>query len=226
MNSETSAEQNALLVRSSSRKTFRQLNNDSASLFVHRDSASIATQTTDGLSKLSLAFSFDQEVFNSSVYERYFRGFAKKALRQPRRHHNAVTEQAAQMTHTLSYSVRHHVNKLLLFSYNYTRIDDFLHRMLPQRYTGCTGISLILERAAVYRYLIIYVKGLVMGLKASGFEFSLETNSANADFLLSYVDDMNPRRPLDVRVADAIKSLWRDPALQSAKLKRPVIPLI
>ena len=50
------------------------MNLDSASLIVHRDTDSIATQITDHLSKLSYTFSFDREVFTSNVYERYFRG--------------------------------------------------------------------------------------------------------------------------------------------------------
>jgi hypothetical protein len=55
---------------------------DSASLFVHRDSASLISQWTDNLSKLSAVFSFDRELFVSKVYERAIRGSVKKALRR------------------------------------------------------------------------------------------------------------------------------------------------
>jgi hypothetical protein len=59
------------------------MSSDSASLMVHRDTTSIATQITDRLSKLSVAFSFDREVFTSNVYARFFRGLTKRVLRHP-----------------------------------------------------------------------------------------------------------------------------------------------
>ncbi|KAL4884618.1 hypothetical protein BJY04DRAFT_215081 [Aspergillus karnatakaensis] len=80
-NCKTGAEQKALLVRSSSRKVLRQINADTASLMVHRDTSSVATQMTENMSKLSVTFSFDREIFASSVYGRFFRGLTKRVVR-------------------------------------------------------------------------------------------------------------------------------------------------
>lgn len=194
-------------------------------MVVHRDGDSISTQTTDGLSKLSIAFSFDQEVFNSSVYERYFRGFAKKVLRNPQKHDKASREQS-QTNPSVSQNTKNYENKVLLFGYDDTQTDEFLSQIFTSKHAAYIDISLNLKRAAVYRYLIINVKRLIIGLKASGFRLCLEINLSYCAFLLGYVDNLDPAEPLDARVGEAIKSFWRDPALQTTEVKRPVLPLI
>ncbi|KAH7073815.1 hypothetical protein BKA63DRAFT_604128 [Paraphoma chrysanthemicola] len=81
-NCETLAEQRQLLERPRSRTVLQRVKDDSASLLVHRDSASFTTQSSDNLSRLSLVFTFDQEIFSSGVYHRVFRGTLKKGLRR------------------------------------------------------------------------------------------------------------------------------------------------
>lgn len=194
-------------------------------MFVHRDSASISTQTTDGLSKLSLAFSFDQEVFTSSVYERYFRGAAKKVLRNPRKHDSSAIKQPRIATNQ-SHGWRQCQDKLLLFGYEDTKTDDFICRMFGSTRIHPPHLSMKFERVAVYRYLIINVKRLIMAPKSVGMEFNQAIYPRYSSFLLNYVDDLNPARPLDARVGRAIKSLWRDLAVRRAGIRRPMAPLI
>ncbi len=54
---------------SSSRKVFNVIKDDVSSLYVHRDSASIATKLTDRLSLFSREFAFDRELRLSKVYK-------------------------------------------------------------------------------------------------------------------------------------------------------------
>jgi hypothetical protein len=74
--------QKQLLEKPKTRKVLQRVKADSASLFVHRDTASFKSKMTDNLSKMSLIFEFDSEVFYSQVYHRVFRGSLKTRLRQ------------------------------------------------------------------------------------------------------------------------------------------------
>ena len=71
-----------LLEKSSSRKVFKRVKDDTASLYVHRDTSSIYTGCTDTLSKISLVFKFDRDLFVTKVYERALRGSLKANLRR------------------------------------------------------------------------------------------------------------------------------------------------
>lgn len=75
-------EQRALLEKSSSRKILNRVEKDSASLIAHRDTASLVSRCTDNLSKLSLVFGFDGELFLTKVYDRAHRASVKATLRR------------------------------------------------------------------------------------------------------------------------------------------------
>lgn len=66
---------------------------DSASLIVHSDRSSLLTSYTDNLSKLSVRFDFDGELFSSKVYESVFRGPVKRSLRFRRAHSIETSDQ-------------------------------------------------------------------------------------------------------------------------------------
>lgn len=59
------------------------MEDDTASLYVHRDIDSLFTQTEASInsSKRSLVFDFDKDLFISRIYERWIRGSLKKSLR-------------------------------------------------------------------------------------------------------------------------------------------------
>jgi hypothetical protein len=75
------AAQHRLLEKSTTRKAFETASKDSASLMVLRDTDSIFTSQTDTLSKISLMFDFDSELFASKVYSKTFRNSIKSSLR-------------------------------------------------------------------------------------------------------------------------------------------------
>jgi len=74
-------DQRQLLEKKSTRTAIDKVERDSASLIVQRDSSSLRTYYTDNLSKLSLAFGFDNELRNSKVYDRAWRNTLISSLR-------------------------------------------------------------------------------------------------------------------------------------------------
>lgn len=75
-------DQQRLLEKPKTRTVLGRVKADSASLYVLRDTASLKSKMTDTLSRLSLEFEFDPEVFRSLVYHRVFRGTFKAQLRR------------------------------------------------------------------------------------------------------------------------------------------------
>jgi len=71
------SEQNKVLQKSSTRKTLRRVRDDTSSLYVQDDSASLRSQWTGKLSNFSKVFDFDRELFVSKVYENVIRTFMK-----------------------------------------------------------------------------------------------------------------------------------------------------
>jgi hypothetical protein len=80
--SKTLGEQKCLLEKSKTRKVIGRMQMNSSSLYVNRDSASITSRVTDNLSKLSVVFDFDSEIFSSRIYQQVLRASAKNDLRQ------------------------------------------------------------------------------------------------------------------------------------------------
>ncbi|KAL3471430.1 G-protein alpha subunit-domain-containing protein [Aspergillus californicus] len=211
-NCRTLGEQKALLDRSSTRTVFHQMNQDSASMIVHRDADSIATRITDNLSKLSLSFTFDRDVFASRPYERFIRRFTKDSLRIPQ-------PPGPDIQQTRNIQVKNvplqHGPRLLMFCAEGNTTDQVLHGMKyfnqEDMTTSILGSSL--QRPAVYRYVITNAKAMVLAVQETGTEFEEECNLDNRDMLLSYADDLVPDMPLDVRVGGAIRSIWQDPGM-------------
>ncbi|KAL2861839.1 hypothetical protein BJX68DRAFT_12722 [Aspergillus pseudodeflectus] len=122
-NCKTGAEQHAFLTRSSSRSVFRQTKLDTASLRAQYDGGSITTQLTDTLSRLSLAFSFDREVFASNVYERFFRQLTKSAYNQSENYTPPAKQEISVGDEWLSLH-----QKLLFIGSEYSGLDSILQK--------------------------------------------------------------------------------------------------
>jgi guanine nucleotide-binding protein subunit alpha len=45
----------------------------------------------------------------------------------------------------------------------------------------------------------------------------LDGNKGHCDLLLRYIDDFSATKPLDVRVGEAIRSLWQDPCMERVR---------
>ncbi|RYP57322.1 hypothetical protein DL769_009551 [Monosporascus sp. CRB-8-3] len=80
-NCKTTSEQKMLLEKPKTRKVFRKIEHDTASMTIHRDKNSILSRYTDNFSKFSMVFDFDHELFISRVYDRVLRASLKGAVR-------------------------------------------------------------------------------------------------------------------------------------------------
>ncbi len=96
--SNTTSEQRALLESSSSRQVFNVVKDDVSSLYVHRDSASIATKLTDRLSLFSREFAFDRELWVSKVYK----DASPRLLNAMRERARQKAEREAELQHSRS----------------------------------------------------------------------------------------------------------------------------
>ncbi|KAL8376621.1 hypothetical protein RB595_007636 [Gaeumannomyces hyphopodioides] len=76
------SEQKEILEHPQTRKVFKKMQDDTASLYVHRDVDSLVTATATSISssKRSIQFDFDAELFISRIYEKWIRGSVKKSL--------------------------------------------------------------------------------------------------------------------------------------------------
>ncbi|KAF2121297.1 hypothetical protein BDV96DRAFT_640692 [Lophiotrema nucula] len=83
-NCKTLSEQRVILEKSTTRRALGRAKTESASLLVLRDTNSISSKWTDTMSKLSVVFVFDQELFKTKVYSRVLRGSFKEVLRRQR----------------------------------------------------------------------------------------------------------------------------------------------
>ncbi|KAL4784386.1 G-protein alpha subunit-domain-containing protein [Aspergillus varians] len=211
-NCKTSAEQKALLERSSSQKILRQTNLDSASLMAQYDTNSIASQFTDTLSRLSLSFSFDREIFTSNVYERFFRGLTKRHLDDSHTRASAVERETVVGNEWELFQ-----QKFLFIGSEYSGIDATLHEIADTFKNPPIHIHLKLQQMVTYRFVILTMKSILTALNVGGINFQSDINTDHSAFLLQYADDMTLIEPLDVRVGEAVRSLWQDQCMERVR---------
>jgi hypothetical protein len=203
-----------MLEKSSTRKVLRRVEIDSASLFVHRDTASLISQCTDNLSKLSAVFSFDRELFVSKVYERALRGSVKEALRrqqgdtQARMRSQAIDRRLEEDSKRLRREL-----KVLLLGSRESGKDEIVKQWKILHQNGYTAEELALYRLTIYNNVIDCAKALIGAMKQFEIHPERELNRAYCEFLLDYSIDPDPNKPLGTKVGEAISSIWQDPCI-------------
>jgi hypothetical protein len=207
------SEQKVLLEKSSSRKVLRQVEIDSASLFVHRDTASLISQWTDNLSKLSAVFSFDRELFISKIYERVLRGSVKEALRRQQGDTQARRSQAIDRRLEVDSGQLRRECKVLLFGSDDSGKDEMVKQWKILHQKGYTAEELALYRLIIYKNVIDCAKALISAMKQFEIHPEQELNRAYCEFLLDYSVDPDLDQPLETKVGEAISSIWQDPCI-------------
>ncbi|KAF4993760.1 hypothetical protein FGRMN_6234 [Fusarium graminum] len=71
-------------------QAFQQMDQDTASLIAHRDSASIMTATSVNSSKWSIQFAFDRDLFITRVYDKWIRKIATNRKEERTRYRGSV----------------------------------------------------------------------------------------------------------------------------------------
>ena len=78
---------------------------------------------------------------------------------------------------------------------------------------GYTVDELALYRLTIYKNVIDCAKALIMAMQQFEIEPTNPLNDENAEYLLSYVVDPDPHKPLDPRVGTSVVSIWQDASI-------------
>ena len=206
-----------MLERPSTRRAFERIASDTESLVVHRDSASFLSHYTDRLSKISVLFSFDGEIFASRVYDRVIRGSLKEALRRQQDIASAGQKRSTSIDHLLKKDSRRlklEVKILLMGSPGSSK-EDIVARMKM----GDTPLSA--ERRGSYRRtvrerVVESAKDLIRAMERNNITPAVERNKGCTQYVANYAMDPSGEN-FDEIFARAVMSLWSDPFIQEMK---------
>jgi len=109
------SEQKIMLEKTSTRKIFKQVKDDTSLLYVQRDSSSIYSRYTDNLSKIYKNFEFDRESFISKAYEKALRGssnIVEKMRREQPQLRVKVTSEEIKRNKLVERELKEHAIKL------------------------------------------------------------------------------------------------------------------
>uniref|UniRef100_A0A0D2XXT8 GNA-3 g protein alpha subunit GNA-3 n=1 Tax=Fusarium oxysporum (strain Fo5176) TaxID=660025 RepID=A0A0D2XXT8_FUSOF len=97
-NSNALEEQNRILQQPKIIQALQDMDRDTASLIVHRDSDSIVTATSVNSSRWSVQFAFDRELFITKVYEKWIRKLATTRRTNSHRPEDSTQQDHLQMS--------------------------------------------------------------------------------------------------------------------------------
>ncbi|KAH8632307.1 hypothetical protein IG631_13990 [Alternaria alternata] len=78
---------------------------------------------------------------------------------------------------------------------------------------GYTQDELAMYRLTIYKNVIDCAKALIGAMRQFDVTPEKPGNAELCDYLLEYTVDPDPEKPLDVRVGQAITSMWSDPCV-------------
>jgi guanine nucleotide-binding protein subunit alpha len=78
---------------------------------------------------------------------------------------------------------------------------------------GYTQEELAMYRLTIYKNVIDCAKGLIAAMRQFEIEPEDPNNEEYCDYLVDYTVDPDPEKPLDMRVGQAVTSIWRDPCV-------------
>ena len=209
------SEQRSLLQESKTRKDIGLMKLDSASLFVHRDSSSFISRWSDNLSKISLCFGFDRELFGTRVYERVFRGAVKASIRKLGGH--KFEENSGFITRIQRNPWRgRELQSVFLLGNDQKGKQKMIETVKSFRPDGYTGDELASYRYHIYQNIVDYAKELVQAIKLFDNGPDSEGRYSCYDFLLAYRVRPDRNTLLEHTVIEAIEALREDPFIEKA----------
>jgi guanine nucleotide-binding protein G(i) subunit alpha len=78
---------------------------------------------------------------------------------------------------------------------------------------GYTMDELSMYRLTIYKNVIDCAKSLIGAMRQFDIEPENEGNAEYCDYLMDYSVDPDPEKPLEMKVGQAVSSLWRDPCV-------------
>ena len=209
----TLSEQKLLLEKKSTRKVMLQVRKDTESLIEHRDDNSSLTRCTDRLSKLSIVFPFDHELFSTAVYGRTLaslRDPVKDALRK--QHTDTAKARTKSIDRTLKQDARverRQIKVLLLGDTDSGK--ETLIKQLQMNYP----VQSSLQERAVYRRKVLEdvvhsAKGLAASIKQSGTAAEVDRYRELCVVIDEFSLDFDVEAPLGTRFQSAVEGLWNN----------------
>jgi hypothetical protein len=174
---------------------------DSASLFVQRDSSSFFSGWSDNLSKFSIQFDFDRELFVTKVYEKVIRSSVKDSLRQKHgltrpAEDSHTSKKPARLTHSAEVESKKRSRAIDRgLKWDATRTKRECKILLLG--SADSGKEHIVEQMNIMHW-----KGY------------LNAFDSHDSLLLDYILALDPNEPLDSMFVDAIRALRRDPCFE------------
>ena len=78
---------------------------------------------------------------------------------------------------------------------------------------GYTVDELSMYRLTIYKNVIDCAKSLIGAMRQFDIEPESHGNDEYCEYLMEYTVDPDPEKPLDMKVGQAVSSLWRDPCV-------------
>jgi guanine nucleotide-binding protein G(i) subunit alpha len=78
---------------------------------------------------------------------------------------------------------------------------------------GYSADELAMYRLTIYKNVIDCAKALIGAMRQFDIEPEQEINKQYADFLVDYSVDPDPEKPLEMKVGQAVSSIWHDPCI-------------
>ncbi|MCJ1434981.1 Guanine nucleotide-binding protein alpha-2 subunit [Xylographa pallens] len=103
--------------------------------------------------------------------------------------------------------------KILLLGSGESGKSTIVKQMKIIHQNGYTVDELALYRLTIYKNVIDCAKALIMAMQQFEIEPTNPLNDENAEYLLSYVVDPDPHKPLDPRVGTSVVSIWQDASI-------------
>lgn len=215
--SKTTAEQRKLLEKPRSRKTFRRIDNDVASLYVHRDSDSFMSRLTDTLTKLSRDFVFDKLLWTSRVYKDASPGLLELMRERVRRQEWArLEERETARSKTINEQLKkdsdrnRNMIKALVIGNSKSQVNTFINAIKMN--SGCEEPSYDLVKA---------LPGAVTKLIDMSEDFVCEKRLEIKDYFDQLDVESQAQTSTDRTEARAraLQSLWSNETFKAAMLE-------
>jgi hypothetical protein len=220
IHSKAISEQKTLLEQTTTRKIFQRVRDDSSSLYVQRDSASLSSRWTDSLSKISKVFNFDRELFVSKVYERALRNSLKDTVENLRRQHPRVKSTPEDITrsyvidHALKQDSRRLSNECKILLLGDSECGQTILKQMKIHHDGYTDDVFASYQAVVKKNVLDAVKSMVSVTKMAVLD---EPTKIHAELLYREMEKMQTSDAnITIVAADAVQRLWASQNFQSS----------
>jgi guanine nucleotide-binding protein G(i) subunit alpha len=213
-----------MLEKTSTRKIFKRVKDDTSSLYIQRDSTSIYSRCTDNLSKISKMFEFDRELFISKVYAKVLRGSLKATVENMRREQIGTPEERKR-SERIGHEVEEHAKTLrreceifLLGDRNCAQICINSMRSAAQS-GGFTYEEREEYQEVVMNNIIRVMEGMTWILQNGDINLD-ETAKMHAKVLSQEIEKIQTGdRKITIEGAAAVQGLWEDKQYQ--RLQNP-----